>query len=208
MLNKILKIAFFIVCYIIGFTIFSMGSLVTVGIGLGLILGETIFLFKKLFEYINKKPKKIKLIIYITSAIIFSIIYLFLFSTNTIELLEAVASFEKYTQYSNGTISEINDNKIIIDCIINKENEIYELELDNTKGYEVGKEVPVYFDPKNIKDFSLISPIINKMIYFTSYTAIIGPATALIIAIYTSLYRTVKPKKSKEKEIKVKTVKN
>lgn len=213
MKNKILKVIFFIVMYIIGFLIFGLGSLIPVCIGLGIIIGETVYLFNKLFNYINSKSKKIKIIVYTIAIVILMPILLWQFIINTTELLSIMDKNENYTQFSEGSITKIENNKLFIDTTVNKENKEFIINVDNIEGYATGMEIAVYFNPVDIDDATIISPIVTKMVYFVSYTVIMGPITALTIACLISLYKTIKPKKKEEKEekekiIKIKGIKN
>lgn len=200
-LDLYVKAGFYIVIYVIGVFLTRFGSVITLSIGLGVIIGETIFLFKKLIEFINTKEKKTKIIIYSIGSVFFGILFLVLFVFDTVEIKTKYNELNGFTQYVVGTVSAISDENITVDCVINK-NEM-QFVCDELSGFELNSEIILYFNPENLASYSLIPPNVNKILYMCVYLFITIPTFFLAKTLITNLYYTFKPKKETN-EVKVK----
>lgn len=200
-LNSYIRAIFYIVIYIIGAIVVSIGGVIPISIGIGIIIGETIFLFKKMIDFINRKEKRTKIIIYSISGTIFGLIFLFLFISNTIEITTRYKEISTFTQYSIGTITNITNDNIVISCVINGNEINFNYETNDT--LQIGDNLAVYFNPNNLSNYSLINPNINKMLYLMAYFIITIPTFLLAKISLSNLYYTFKPKKE-ENKVKIK----
>lgn len=180
------------------FLIFTKSLLTVVGLISAII--SIIVLVKQLVEFINKKEKKQKIIIYSILSFIFGLIFLSLFVINIIEVAKTFNEQATFTSYATGIIKDINEDIVNISCNINDNEKIIKVSALNAEFLNIGDSTTVYFNPNNLSG-TIISPMIMKMMYLFVFVLINLPLGSLAYTFGYNLYRTIKPKKIKEEEV-------
>lgn len=209
--NIILKISLVVTLIIIGIILLKSNNIYSICIGLGLLIGIIIYGLKKINKIIKEKlskNKKVEKIFYIICSILFSLIFIWQIIINTNDLLKEYSIQTKLDHYTTGTITQINDDSIIIKCLIDKKETLLKCLVDNTENFkDLTDEIYVYYEQNNLNNCSITPPQLVKMLYVCTYLAITICTFLLAFFPIKNLYRIYKPKKE-EDEVKVKVAKN